>query len=83
MILWSVDTLDWKSRNAKAVFKQVKKQVKDGSIILVHDIHESTAEAMETVLPWLVKNDYDILSVSELMKRKGVKMKAGKAYCDA
>lgn len=83
MILWSVDTLDWKSRNAKAVFKQVKKQVSDGAIILVHDIHESTAEAMETVLPWLVKNDYDILTVSELMQRKGIKMKNGKAYCDA
>lgn len=82
MILWSVDTLDWKSRNAKAVLKQVKKQVEDGAIILVHDIHESTAEAMKTVLPWLIKNDYDILTVSELMKRKGIKMKNGKAYCD-
>lgn len=80
MILWSVDTLDWKSRNAKAVFKEVKKQVRDGSIILVHDIHESTAEAMKTVIPWLVKNDYDILTVSELMERKGITMKKGKAY---
>lgn len=82
MILWSVDTLDWKSRNAKAVLKQVKRQVKDGAIVLVHDIHGSTAEAMETVLPWLVKNDYDILTVSELMARKGIKMKKAKAYCD-
>jgi peptidoglycan/xylan/chitin deacetylase (PgdA/CDA1 family) len=82
MILWSVDTLDWKSKNAKAVLKQVKKQVRDGAIILVHDIHESTAEAMKTVLPWLIKNDYDILTVSELMERKGIKLKAGKAYCN-
>jgi peptidoglycan/xylan/chitin deacetylase (PgdA/CDA1 family) len=36
MILWSVDTLDWKSKNAKAVLKQVKKQVRDGAIILVN-----------------------------------------------
>jgi peptidoglycan/xylan/chitin deacetylase (PgdA/CDA1 family) len=82
MILWSVDTLDWKSKNAKAVLKQVKKQVRDGAIILVHDIHESTAESMKTVLPWLIKNDYDILTVSELMERKGIKLKAGKAYCN-
>lgn len=80
MILWSVDTLDWKSKNAKAVMKQLKRQVKDGAIILVHDIHASTAEAMEEMLPWLVKNDYDILTVSELMKRNGIKMKNGKAY---
>lgn len=80
MVLWSVDTLDWKSRNAKAVFREVKKQVHDGSIILVHDIHESTAQAMKTVIPWLIKNDYDILTVSELMERKGITMKKGKAY---
>lgn len=83
MILWSVDTLDWKTKNAKAVLKEVKKQVCDGAIILVHDIHESTAQAMKLVLPWLVEHDYDILTVSELMERNGIKMKAGKAYGSA
>lgn len=83
MVLWSVDTLDWKSRNAKAVLKEVKKQVSDGDIILMHDIHPSTAEAIEKVIPWLVKQDYDILTVSELMERKGIKMKNGKAYGSA
>ena len=47
MILWSVDSLDWKSRDAKKVFKKIKKEVSDGDIILVHDIHGSTAEAMK------------------------------------
>ena len=83
MILWSVDALDWKTKNAKAVLKEVKKQVCDGAIILVHDIHESTAQAMKLVLPWLVEHDYDILTVSELMERNGIKMKAGKAYGSA
>lgn len=83
MILWSVDTLDWKSRDAKAVFKQVKKTVSDGDIILVHDIHASTAEAMKKVIPWLIKQDYDILTVSELMERKGIKMKKGVVYGSA
>ena len=83
MILWSVDTLDWKTKNAKAVLKEVKKQVSDGDIILVHDIHGSTAEAMKKVIPWLVENDYDILTVSELMERKGVELKNGVAYGSA
>lgn len=83
MILWSVDSLDWKSRDAKKVFKKIKKEVSDGDIILVHDIHGSTAEAMKKVVPWLVKNDYDILSVSELMERKGIKLKDGVAYGSA
>lgn len=80
MVLWSVDTLDWKSRNAKAVLKMVKKNVSDGDIILMHDIHPSTAEAIKKVIPWLIEQDYDILTVSELMKRKGIAMKNGKAY---
>lgn len=80
MVLWSVDTLDWKSRNAKAVFNMVKKNVSDGDIILMHDIHPSTAEAIKKVIPWLNDQGYDVLTVSELMKRKGIAMKNGKAY---
>lgn len=83
MILWNVDTLDWKTRNAKSVYKYVKRHVSDGDIILMHDIHPSTAEALKKVVPWLVKQDYDLLTVSELMKRKGIKMKNGKAYGSA
>ncbi|MCR5691177.1 MAG: polysaccharide deacetylase family protein [Eubacterium sp.] len=83
MILWSVDTLDWKTKNAKAVFKEVKKQVSDGDIILVHDIHGSTAEAIKKVVPWLLENDYDILTVSELMERKDIKLEDGVAYLNA
>ena len=58
----------------------IKKNVKDGDIILMHDIHPTTVEALKKVLPWLVKNDYDILTVSELAKRKGAVMHDGKAY---
>lgn len=80
MILWNVDTLDWKTKNPKKILKEVKKNVKDGDIILMHDIHPTTAESLKKVLPWLVKNDYDILTVSELAERKGAAMHNGKAY---
>lgn len=82
MVLWSLDTLDWKTRNAKKIFKKVKKDVKDGDIILMHDIHAETAEAIKKVVPWLQEQGYDVLSVSELMARKGKTLEAGKAYCD-
>lgn len=82
MVLWSLDTLDWKTRNARKIFKKVKKDVKDGDIILMHDIHAETAEAIKKVVPWLQEQGYDILTVSELMARKGKTMEAGKAYCD-
>ena len=83
MILWSLDTEDWKSRNAKKIFNRVKKEVKDGDIILMHDIHPETAEAVKKIVPWLSEQGYDMLTVTELMDRKGKTMEGGKAYLDA
>lgn len=83
MILWSLDTLDWKTRNPKKIFREVKQEVKDGDIILMHDIYGTTAEAVEKVVPWLLENGYDVLTVSELMERKGKTLEGGKAYFDA
>ncbi len=80
MVLWNVDTLDWQSKNPKSILKQVKKKVKDGDIILMHDIHPTTAESLKEVIPWLIENDYDILTVSELAARKNAPLHNGKAY---
>ena len=90
MILWDVDTLDWKDiskytpeEKEQSVLRVVKKEVKDGSIILMHDIHETSCEAAKLVIPWLQEHGYDILTVSELMERKGINPKNGKVYANA
>ncbi|MBO4395625.1 MAG: polysaccharide deacetylase family protein [Eubacterium sp.] len=90
MILWDVDTLDWKDidkysaeEKEKSVLSVMKKEVRDGSIILMHDIHETSCEAAKLVIPWLQEHGYDVLSVSELMERKGINPKNGKAYANA
>ena len=44
-ILWSVDTLDWKTRNPEKTLASIKKDTYDGGIILMHDIHYNTYEA--------------------------------------
>lgn len=80
MILWSLDTLDWKTRNTKKIFREVRKEVKDGDIILMHDIYSTIADAVEKVVPWLQNKGYDILTVSELMERKGKNIEGGSAY---
>lgn len=80
MILWSLDTLDWKTRNTKKIFREVRKEVKDGDIILMHDIYSTTADAVEKVVPWLQNKGYDVLTVSELMERKGKNIENGSAY---
>jgi len=75
-ILWSIDTLDWKTRNAQKTIDSVLSSVKDGDIVLMHDLYEPTAEAAEKIIPELIKRGYDLVTVSELAKRKGVTLEA-------
>jgi peptidoglycan/xylan/chitin deacetylase (PgdA/CDA1 family) len=79
-ILWSVDTLDWKYRNTKRLVSYVKKQAKDGSIILMHDIHKSTANAVDQICKNLKKANFETVTVTELSAIKGKKMKSAKSY---
>ena len=83
MFNWSVDTLDWKNRNSSSVVSSVKGNVRDGSIILMHDLYGSTGNATEEIVPWLVKNGYQLVTVSELMAVKGVETKDGQLYTKA
>lgn len=67
-ILWSLDTLDWKHRDAVKILSYVKASVKDGSIILMHDIHQSTANGLENVILYLQKQGYEFVTVSEILQ---------------
>lgn len=64
--LWDVDTLDWKHRSGLQLLTYVQNSVKDGSIILMHDIHPSTADGLDAVMAFLVENGYTFVTVSEL-----------------
>jgi peptidoglycan/xylan/chitin deacetylase (PgdA/CDA1 family) len=77
---WSVDTLDWKSKNAVAVRKEIMNNISDGAIILCHDLHKTTVDAMETVIPELVEMGYQLVTVSELMKFSQKTLEAGKVF---
>ncbi|WP_210468673.1 polysaccharide deacetylase family protein [Sporosarcina sp. 6E9] len=66
VILWDVDTLDWKHRNANQLLTEVKKSTRDGSIILMHDIHQSTADGLDAVLAYLDGKGFTFVTVSEL-----------------
>ncbi len=80
MILWSIDTLDWEHRNAKTTVNHVMRNVSDGDIVLMHDIHEPTMRAALELIPKLRKKGYELVTVSELAKYRGVKMKNGTRY---
>ena len=65
-VLWTIDTLDWKSHDPDQILKIVEENVKDGSIILMHDIHETSVEAIEPMLKYLKSEGYECVRVSEL-----------------
>lgn len=80
LILWDIDTLDWMSLNAKKVSDHVLKNVKDGDIVLMHDIYESTAEAVKIMVPELKERGFELVTVSQLAEIKNIKLEKGKVY---
>lgn len=77
---WSVDTLDWKTKNANAVYNEIMRYTADGHIILCHDLHKTTVDAMERAIPDLIEKGYQLVTVSELLTCRGGEITAGKIY---
>lgn len=68
MVTWTVDTEDWRSRDAQAVIDYVQNYGDlDGEIILMHSIYESTVEATSVLVPWLQEQGYQLVTVTELL----------------
>ena len=81
---WSLDTQDWKYRDADKVYNTVIKNVKDGDIILMHEIYGSTADAVEKMVPKLIKKGYQLVTCEELVLAKtGKKPVPGEQYMNA
>ena len=79
-IIWSIDTLDWKTRNADSTRRAVLNRVKDGDIVLMHDLYSATATASETIIPELVRRGYQLVTVSELAECRGGMKETGAYY---
>lgn len=80
LVLWSVDPLDWKYRNAATVRSNVVSATRDGSIILMHDIHATTVDAVAGIIDDLRAQGYEFLTVSELAAAKDQPLLTGWAY---
>jgi peptidoglycan/xylan/chitin deacetylase (PgdA/CDA1 family) len=67
IILWDVDPLDWKRPGAATVCNRIVRQTRPGSIVLSHDIHPGTIEAMHDTLDQLEAKGFKFVTVSELI----------------
>lgn len=80
---WSIDTEDWKSKNPDSIYDIATSKVYDGAIILMHDIYPTTAEAVKKIVPKLIADGYQVVTVSEMLEAKmGCKPEAGQQYVD-
>ena len=82
IILWSIDTLDWKTLNTESTVNSIMTLAEDGDIILMHDIHSASIDAAIQVIPQLINQGYQLVTVSEMADAKGIVMKNGTIYTD-
>lgn len=66
-VLWNIDTLDWKTKNVSSILKIVRKNVKNGSILLMHDEYESTVEAALKIVDELKEEGCRFVTVDRLI----------------
>lgn len=80
MIMWSIDTLDWKTRNTGSTVNAVLGQIRDGDIVLMHELYTATGNAAVQIIPALVEQGYQLVTVSELAQYRGCALENGKVY---
>lgn len=80
IIIWDIDTLDWKYHNSKRITSRVVNKARDGDIILMHDIYSASVNAVLNIIPILQKEGYEFVTVSELFYYKGITLDNGKVY---
>lgn len=80
IICWSVDTEDWKSKDADKILDIIYRQVSDGDIVLLHDRYQNTVDAVLRAVPHLQEQGYVFVTVSELLTLKGVTPESGVTY---
>lgn len=83
LVNWSVDTEDWNSSagvTPAIVLSTVKTKLKEGDIVLMHDLWKNSPSIMDELLDWMEENGYQPVTVRELFEFSGIQMDSGKAY---
>lgn len=75
IILWDVDTKDWKLKSSETIAKRALDSIEDGDIVLMHDIYERTFNALKIIIPALKEKGYQFVTVSELEEINLIKQK--------
>lgn len=80
LILWSVDPEDWKDGNVERIVAEVTGRVRDGDIILMHDIYNTSVDAALQIVDRLLEQGYCFVTVEQLMELRRTQPEAGRLY---
>ena len=72
IILWNIDTLDWKYKDKDKVAKTIIENAKDGSVILLHDLYQSSVEGALLAMQELYNEGYAFVTIDEMCILKGI-----------
>ena len=78
LLMWSIDPKDWKTKDATLIYEHILENVKEGSVILCHDLYDATLEMVEILLAELTEQGYRFVTVSELFAE--TELVPGKIY---
>ena len=67
IIMWSVDTMDWRDRDAGVVSRRIVKESRDGDIVLLHDLHKTSVKGALKAIPKLKKKGFYVTTVTDLL----------------
>lgn len=81
LLNWSVDPRDWANHDAAAVETAVVESVRDGDVILLHDMCDCSVDAALAIVDRLQSMGFTFVTVSELVRIKGVSPQPGQMYC--
>lgn len=79
-IMWSVDSYDWKVRNTERVYRNIMNQAHDGGIVLIHDLYSFSVNGAIKAMDELAAGDYEFVTVTEILSRKGTPPKPSTNY---
>lgn len=80
ILSWSVDPKDWASHDARVIEDAVVQTVRDGDVILLHDMSDSSVEAALCIVDELKAQGFSFVTASELARLKGRAIEPGKVY---
>ncbi|MDR1563711.1 MAG: polysaccharide deacetylase family protein [Oscillospiraceae bacterium] len=81
VIIWSIDPMDWKFKDAEIVYQNVVNVARDGDIVLMHDVHASSVEAMKSIIPALKLRGFSFVTIEKLIELRSTPAH-GKVYND-